>query len=215
MKNIAIISLIILNSVFIYLLYSSDSKVDKIFSEKEAEPFRDLNGNGEYNIGEPFEDLNANKRWDDAVRKYIEKTVDMERLFINGKLSQETIYFEDGQINGIRKYNNGIKHGDWIIYYESNSDSLQPKIKTELEYVDGGLIEEVEYFTTGMRKKLSSNPNSDSIIDIINYFSSGQKHSEGQMILTKSGMDAWYGDWIWYNEEDGSVKNEQSFDKDF
>ena len=131
MKNIVIIALLILNSIFIYVLLKDDlhSNLDKIFSEKKAEPFEDLNGNG---------------KWNDTIREYTEESEEMKRLFINGELVEEIIYFKKPQIKEIRKYNNGIKHGDWIIYYQDNSDSLKPKIKVELKYVDGGLVQKIE-----------------------------------------------------------------------
>jgi len=216
MKNIVIIALLILNSIFIYVLLKDDShsNLDKIFSEKKAEPFEDLNGNREYDLGEPFEDLNGSGKWDDAIREYTEESEEVKRLFINGELVEEIIYFKKPQIKEIRKYHNGIKHGDWIIYYQDNSDSLKPKIKVELKYVDGGLVQKIEYYISGQVKQLSWNPDLDSVTDIINYYPSGQKKSEGQKILMESGKDAWYGDWIWYNEKDGSVKQEESFNED-
>ena len=216
MKNIVIIALLILNSIFIYLFLKDNSRTQwvKSFSQEEAEPFKDLNGNRRYDLGEPFEDLNNNGKWDDAVRKYTEESVDMKRLFVNGELSEEIIYFEKPQIKEIRKYNKGIKHGDWTIYYKDSPDSLKPEIKVELKYTNGGLVQKIEYYISGQVKQLSWNPDLDSITDIINYYPSGQKKSEGQKILMESGKDAWYGDWIWYNEIDGSVKEEKTFNQD-
>jgi len=186
----------------------------KSFSEKTAENFKDLNGNRIYDLGEPFEDSNGNGKWDDAIREYIEESADMKRLFVNGELSEEIIYFEKPQIKEIRKYNKGIKDGDWTIYYKDSPDSLNPEIKVELKYANGGLVQKIEYYTSGQVKQLSWNPDLDSITDIINYYPSGQKESEGQKILMESGKDAWYGDWIWYNEIDGSVKEEKTFNQD-
>jgi len=216
MKNIVIIALLILNSIFIYLFLKDNSRTQwvKSFSEKTAENFKDLNGNRIYDLGEPFEDSNGNGKWDDAIREYIEESADMKRLFVNGELSEEIIYFEKPQIKEIRKYNKGIKDGDWTIYYKDSPDSLNPEIKVELKYANGGLVQKIEYYTSGQVKQLSWNPDLDSITDIINYYPSGQKESEGQKILMESGKDAWYGDWIWYNEIDGSVKEEKTFNQD-
>ena len=158
--------------------------------------------------------MNGNGKWDDAIREYTEESEEMKRLFINGELVEEIIYFKKPQIKERREYNNGIKHGDWIIYYQDNSDSLKPKIKVELKYVDGGLVQKIEYYISGQVKQLSWNPDLDSITDIIDYYPSGQKKSEGQKILMESGNDVLYGDWIWYNEQDGSVKHEDSFNED-
>tara|TARA_Y100001970_G_C14233505_1_gene860291 strand:- start:594 stop:1250 length:657 start_codon:yes stop_codon:yes gene_type:complete len=216
MKNIVIILLVILNASFIYIILNADSnpRSNKIFSEeKKAEPFEDLNGNGQYDKGEPYDDENGNGIWDDAIREYRLETEDVTKRFINGKLVEEIIYFNKPQIKEVREYSEGIEHGDWKIYYPSNSDSLKPKIKVELKYVNGGLVQKIEYYISGQVKQLSWNPDLDSITDIINYYPNGEKQSEGQMIMTKTGKNVWYGGWIWYNEEDGSVKEERIFDQ--
>ena len=216
MKNIIIIALIVLNGflMYNYINNSYSNQVNKTFSEKKAEVFNDLNRNGKYDFGEVFEDFNGNNKWDDAIREYVEDYEYMTKRFVNGELIEEVVYYNKPYVKEIRKYNNGLKHGDWTIFYQSNVDSLNPSIKVELKYINDFLVQKIEYFNSGQVKQLSWNPDLDSITDIINYYPSGQKKSEGQKILMESGKDAWYGDWIWYNESDGSVKDEKTFNQD-
>ena len=130
MKNIAIIVLLILNTVFIYLFVKNNSKTQWTESRSEvmAENFEDLNGNRIYDLGEPFEDSNNNGKYDPALYLMTKESANMKRVFVNGELVEEVVYFEKPQIKEIRKYNKGIKDGDWTIYYK---DSPVPINATE------------------------------------------------------------------------------------
>ena len=53
-------------------------------------------------------------------------------------------------------------------------------------------------------------PETNKIRLITRHYKNGNIESEGKMIVSKNGNEAFYDRWIWY-DIDGSIKKEQSF----
>ena len=214
MKNFLIFILIISNIITLLLLKSNDDFENKIYSEEKAEVFQDLNNNMRYDSGEPFDDLNQNGQWDSSITEFIHKKNNIETLKLNGIVREQKIYFENNRIKEIRKFDSlEQKSGVWVTYFETNSPDLKNNIKTETVYENGKLVEGIEYFFTGEVKQIyTKDVNYNNVTDVINYYPDGQIQSEGKKILTKSGKEAWYGNWVFYNR-DGTIKQEKVFDQ--
>ena len=214
MKNFVIIILIFTNIFMLILINANDDFESKIFSEEKAESFKDLNNNKKYDKGEPFEDLNQNNKWDSSITEFIHRKNNIETIKLNGVVREQKIYFDNNRLKEVRKFDSSEeKHGVWTEYFESNSPYNKNNIKTETVYKKGKLIERIEYFSTGELKQMyTTDINYSNITDVINYYPDGQIQSEGKKILTKSGKEAWYGNWVFYNR-DGTIKQEKVFDQ--
>ncbi len=186
LKYLIIMVSLIINFVLIFILLKEENSVTKMYSTK-------IDGTPKYKerIEKPDGDI-------------------VERFLIDGNLSQEFIYFSDGQEKEIRNYQNNEKHGDWIIYYK-NDDSINKKRKKKYSnYNKGKLLELVEYRYDGSIIRLSV-PISENTTMITNYYSNGQIESSGRMLVEGEDERERYGPWIWYNQQ-GFVIQEKSFD---
>ena len=145
---------------------------------------------------------------DEGQRVYVETEFDYDgapiyqKTVIDSELFKE-VYFSDSQVKEERNYKNGEAHGYWIIYNNNKN------IKTNSRYENGDLREILKYYSNGNIKELSM-PETNKIRSITRYYKNGNVESEGKMIISKNGNEAFYDRWVWYNI-DSSIKKEQSF----
>jgi antitoxin component YwqK of YwqJK toxin-antitoxin module len=86
-------------------------------------------------------------------------------------------YFDNHKYEG--EFVNGKLNGNGIIYYENN------KIGYEGEFVDGQLIEGIEYFSNGSKNKEGEFANWKLHGKGIQYFINGKKNKEGEFVNGK------------------------------
>ena len=145
---------------------------------------------------------------DKGQRVYVETEFDYngdpvyQKTVVDSELFKE-VYFTDSQAKEEKNYKNGQAHGYWIIY-DNNKN-----IKTSSRYEDGDLREILKYYPNGNIQELSI-PETNKIRLITRYYKNGIVESEGKMIVSKNGNEAFHDRWIWYNVN-GSIKKEQSF----
>jgi len=145
---------------------------------------------------------------DEGRRVYVETEFDYDgapiyqKTVIDSELFKE-VYFSNNQVSEEKNYKNGQAHGYWILY-DNNKN-----IKKTSRYENGSLREILRYYSNGNIKELSM-PETDKIRLITRYYKNGNIESEGKMIISSNGNEAFYDRWIWYNS-DGTIKKEKSF----
>ena len=84
--------------------------------EVDAEPYEDLNGDGEWTPSEPYEDLNENGHWDKSYTKYInDKKMSMMEPIDGTIYRREGLYsLEQSQIDQIEIEETGKNNGNLI-----------------------------------------------------------------------------------------------------
>jgi antitoxin component YwqK of YwqJK toxin-antitoxin module len=147
--------------LLISVLFSCANPVD---FEKEESYFKSEKGILYYK-GTPF-------NGEGIIKHENKNTISVSRRYNEGKLELYKSFFEDGSLAEKYSYKNGLRHGNWEIYYSPE------KLKGKGKYRDDKLVMNIEeYYENGIIKTKIYRENDPSDILLEEFYPTGKlKH---------------------------------------
>lgn len=128
-----------------------------------------------------------------------------------GKLSDLTLYSQQGKKKETRQYLNAKASGTWTKYHDNGQVSLTAEYRDNIpdgrstsfsdnghletieEYKNGFKVSKIEYYQNGNPKVKETYRREKKLIDAVQYYDNGNKHIEGT--FTPKRDEWWYFTW--------------------
>lgn len=153
----------------------------------------------------------------------------------NGRLSDLTLYSQQGRKKETRHYLNAKASGTWTRYHNNGQASLNANYRDNVldgksmsysdrgrlekveEFKNGFKVSKVEYYQNGNQKLKETYRREEKLIDAVQYYDNGNKHFEGT--FTPKRDEWWYFTWDYWRPigtvktyyEDGSLETESVY----